>query len=114
MSTSKVINLRPARWFAVVMALVVLALPAGAYAQKHRARLSKEVTEQLKGSANKQIQVWVELPKSVLDRLSQQYGIKVQQVIDGAGAVLDATTDQINRMADDDQVDEISFNHKVY
>jgi subtilisin family serine protease len=114
MSTQTVINLRPARWFAAVIGLVAMALPAGAYAQQHRARMSREVADHVNLRHSGTIDVLVALPQSVLNRLSQQYGVKVKQIIENTGAVVSGSAQQLDQMANDAQVDDIAIDGRVF
>src|SRR5262245_20150990 len=79
-----------------LVALAAVLVPAAASAQ-HRAEMSSGVRRHLNAAQNKTIDVIVALPESVVQRLERQYGVKVKDVIDGAGTVLTVKPQQLDR-----------------
>src|SRR5665647_928076 len=102
------------RVLAAALALVAVAWPSAASADGHRARMTREVTAHLSHNESQTIDVIVALPQSVVTRLARDYGVTVKDIIEGAGTVLTVRPSQLNLLANDAQVSDISLDGKVY
>ncbi|MCX6539034.1 MAG: hypothetical protein NT151_08895, partial [Acidobacteria bacterium] len=101
------------RWTltAVLTAMLALAAPAPGTAQQHRARLSKDVAFELAAPSSTLMQVIVESRAKAQD-LVARYGLRVKKQL-ANGVALEGTPGQVEALANDPDVDQISGNNKV-
>ncbi|MEI6246088.1 MAG: hypothetical protein WCQ64_13720, partial [Acidobacteriota bacterium] len=76
--------------------------------------MSRDVADHLVRNESQTIDVLVALPMSVVNRLAQDYGVTVKEIIEGAGTVLTLRPSQLDLIANDTQVDDIALDGKVY
>jgi serine protease AprX len=94
-----------------LLVTIALAWPVAASAQ-HRARMAKDVTERIGKGGPHRLQVIVDGPQSVIDRLVEQYGVTLVKRL-RSGAVLSGAALQLHAMASDDQVPTIAAERMV-
>src|SRR5688572_19842767 len=91
----------------------VVAMPAVAGAQSHRARLSRDLADRIKHRVEASTEVIVSGSDARIDTLTARYGVLLKKRIHG-GAVLEATGGQIDALSQDPDVDHMSGNAKVF
>ena len=105
---------RVATTVAVVAAVAAAAAPVALQAQaRHRARLSRDLAERLQQRIEASSEVIVSASDGSIDQLVARYGARLKKRIHG-GAVLEATGGQIDAISQDDEVDHIASNARVY
>src|SRR4051794_19362466 len=95
----------------VILAAIAVATPAGA--QSHRARLSRDLAERLKGRVEAPTDIIVSGSDAILDQIATRYGARLKKRLPG-GAVLEATGGQIDAISQDPDVEHVSGNPTVY
>ncbi|MEO6239415.1 MAG: S8 family peptidase, partial [Vicinamibacterales bacterium] len=96
-----------------VLAVAIVAVPAPATAQGHRARLSSDLSERLRQRVEGATEVIVSVKDSDIDSLVARYGMRLKKRLRG-GAVIEATGGQIDAMSQDADVDHIAGDARVY
>jgi subtilisin family serine protease len=100
------------RWLAVVLgaALVVaLAMPAAA---QHRARLSKDLSDELGSPTRAALQVIVQGDGARAQQLAARFGLRVTKVLE-SGTVLEGSASQLEAAAADPDVAHLSLDADV-
>ncbi|MCU0622130.1 MAG: S8 family peptidase, partial [Gemmatimonadales bacterium] len=100
------------RWLAVVLGaalLVALAMPAAA---QHRARLSKDLSDQLGSPTRAALQVIVQGDSARAQQLAARFGLRVKKVLE-SGTVLEGSAGQIEAAAADPEVAHLSLDAEV-
>src|SRR4051812_17984474 len=95
----------------VILAAIAAAAPAAA--QPHRARLSRDLAERLKGRVEAPTDIIVSGSDAILDQIVTRYGARLKKRLPG-GAVLEATGGQIDAVSQDPDVEHVSGNPTVY
>src|SRR5258708_35986943 len=84
--------------FAAAAAVALVVAPATSYAQSHRARLSRDVSERIEQRIAASTEIIVSANDSSIDQLVARYGARLKKRIHG-GAVLEATGGQIDALS---------------
>jgi len=91
--------------------VTILACPSPALAQ-HRARLSKDLADDIRYNGGSLVQVIVDLPQAEVDRVAAANHLQVVRRLD-SGAALVGTARQVGAMANDPMVAAISEDNIV-
>src|SRR5512136_2039982 len=89
--------------------LVALALPAAA---QHRARLSKDLSDEIASPTSESLQVIVQGDAARAQQLAARFGLRVKKVLE-SGAVLEGTAGQIDAAAADPDIAHLSLDAEV-
>jgi serine protease AprX len=97
-----------------ILLIAAMAWPAQASAQIARMAddLIRLLTQSIGLASSNQIQVIIEAPSSVVDRLAADYGVTVHKRL-FAGAVLSGTAQQITALSTDPQVTSLALERQV-
>ena len=107
--------LKVARRFAQILLAVSLIFTAHspALAAGHRARLSQDLEQRLKGGGADVIRVIVEGDAASLQGIASRYGAKIAKQLQ-RGLVLEVTAEQLAALAADPAVSHLSGDARVY
>ena len=97
----------------IAAACAVLLWPVGLEAAPHRARLSRDLAERLAGASNASDDVIVEADRATLEALASRYGVRIKRYL-RRGAVLELNGGQLDALSQDEAVDHLSTDARVY
>src|SRR5919198_4281228 len=92
---------------AVISIYCSLAVAVPAFADSHRARLSRDLSDRLAARDERATDVIVDGRPEVIDAVAARYGAKVKRRLQ-TGAVLEVTGGQLDALSQDPDVDHIA------
>jgi subtilisin family serine protease len=97
-----------------VAALILLFALSGLASAQHRARLSKDLSDQLAAPTQQTVNVIVEGAPADIQALAARHGAQVKRFLTSGGAVLTATPGQVDAISQDADVGHLSGDVLVY